>query len=291
VSGVRARQLANRLAALTPQQPATVLWRAVELDFLLDRDLPSGRGIDIGCGDGRLVRVLREHGVEWRLVGVDPDPEEAALAEESGEYEGVHACSATEIPEPDASFEFAFSNSVLEHIPPLPDVLRETARVLAPDAAFVATVPAATLHSCMGGPGVLAPLLGRDRSAYLERLDDRTAHVNLWDEERWRSELERAGFDRVALTPYLPCSYARRWERMSNWTGGLAYAAAGRSRKPLEVSRAAGIGTGSPVARALRPAAQALVHLALRGYAGPANGEGPHACLLIEARRARPADS
>ena len=82
---------------------------------------------------------------------------------------------------------------MLEDIPDLPPVLRETARVLRPGGALVATVPSARLHDCLGGPGVLGPALGRDRE-YLDRLDERTAHVNLWSEERWRDELEASGF-------------------------------------------------------------------------------------------------
>ena len=287
MSGARWRRLAGELAELTPQQPATIVWRVIELDHLLDRTLPSGLGIDIGCGDGRLVQVLRTHGLDWRLVGVDPDRVEAGLAEQSGQYERVHACSAEQIPEPDESFDFAFSNSVLEHIPELPPVLRETARVLRPGAAFVATVPSDRLHDCLGGPGVLAPALGRDRERYLDRLDERTAHLNLWSEARWRDELEAAGFDRIVATPYLSCAHVRRWERLSNWTGGIAYALARRRQVPLEITRRAGIATGSPLSRALRVPARTIALAALRDYdegrpGVPGVGFG---CLLIEARR------
>jgi SAM-dependent methyltransferase len=264
----------------------------IELDRLLDRDLPGGVGVDIGCGDGRLVQVLRAHGLDWRLVGVDPDPVEAGLAERSGQYERVHACSAARIPEPDQSFDFAFSNSVLEHIPELPPVLREAARVLRPGGAFVATVPSDRLHACLEGPGILAPALGRDRDQYLERLDQRTAHINLWGEERWRRELEAAGFDAISATPYLSCAHVRRWERLSNWTGGIAYALARRRQVPLEITRRAGIATGSPLSRALRGPAKAIALAALRDYDGgrasPTAPNSDFGCLLIEARR-RPA--
>ena len=286
MSALRWRRLASELAELTPQQPATVVWRAIELDRLLDRELPSGFGVDVGCGDGRMVQVLRAHGVDWRLVGVDPDPVEAGLAGQSRQYERVHACSAEHIPEPDASFDFAFSNSVLEHIPDLRPVLRETARVLRPGGALVATVPSARLHDCLAGPGVLAPALGRDRE-YLDRLDQRTAHVNLWSEERWRDELEAAGFEAILATPYLACAHVRRWERLSNWTGGLAYALAQRRQVPLELTRKARIATGSPLARALRLPARTIAVAALRDYDGgrPGDNSSGFGCLLIEARR------
>ena len=79
----------------------------------------------------------------------------------------------------------------------------------------------------------------------------------------------------------------RRWERLSNWTGGLAYALARRRQVPLELTRKAGIATGSPLARALRLPARTIALAALRDYDGgrpTENGSG-FGCLLIEARR------
>ena len=279
------RALTRELAHLTPQQPATVAWRVVEVERVLGRRLPTGLGLDVGCGDGTIATLLRRHGAEWRLVGVDPDPEEARLAEECGVYERVHVTSAAAVPEADASFDFAFSNSVIEHISELPAVLREVARVLKPGAPLVATVPSAELHACLRGPGLLAPALGRSRAEYLRGLDDRTAHVTLWTSERWQDELARAGFARVQLEPYLTRAEVRRWERLSNWTGGVAWALAGRQQHPLTVSRRMGLQTGSPRSRALGSVCEALVRAALAGAARGSNAAG-YGCLLVTATRA-----
>jgi len=276
----RRQRLARSLAGLTPQQPATVFWRAIELDRLLDHDLPDGLGLDVGCGDGSLIRVLREHGVGWRLVGIDPDPAETELARQSGVYERVHTASATEIPEADAVFDFAFSNSVLEHVPELPQSLRQIARVLKPGGRLIATVPTASLNECLRGPGLLAPLLGRTRAEYLERIDQRTAHVNLWEPPQWEEELLEAGFEDVGFTPYLSEAETRRWERLSNWTGGIAFAISGE--KPIEVSRRVGVSTAGRFAPLLRAPAKAVTAAALRR----SNGGAPNACVLIDAKRA-----
>ena len=281
--------LLEDLARLTPQQPATVAWRVVELDHLLRHGLPAGRGLDVGCGDGTIVEVLRRRGAaDWQLVGVDPDPREAALAAAGGQYERVHTASAAEVPEPDASFDFAFSNSVLEHIPDLPAVLREVARVLRPGGTLVATVPSATLNGCLTGPGVLAPLLGRRRADYLAAMDARLAHVNLWPAERWRSELAAAGLELEEAGPYMSCADVRRWERMSNWTGGLLHGLSGRRRRPIEISRAMSIGTGSARGRRLARVTVPLVRRSMRGYASAAirdSGDPGFGCLLLVARR------
>src|SRR5687768_16765727 len=281
--------LLEDLARLTPQQPATVAWRVVELDHLLRHDLPSGRGLDVGCGDGTIVAVLRRRGaVDWELTGVDPDPEETRLASAGGQYERVHTASAAELPEPDASFDFAFSNSVLEHIPDLPAVLRDVARVLRPGAPLVATVPSAAFNGCLQGPGLLAPLLGRERDAYLTAMDARLAHVNLWSLERWRRELAAAGLELESASPYMSRRDVRRWERLANWTGGLLYALARRRRRPIEISRAMDIGTGSARGRRLARVTVPLVRRSMRDYA-PAGAGDPASpdfgCLLLVARR------
>ena len=283
------QQLVEELTPLTPQQPATVAWRVVELDHLLRHGLPSGFGLDVGCGDGTIVKVLRRHGAgNWQLVGVDPDPRETRAAIASGEYVRVHTASAAEVPEPDASFDFAFSNSVLEHIPDLPAVLREVARVLKPGAPLIATVPSARFNDCLAGPGVLAPLLGRRRHEYLEAIDHRLAHVNLWSAEKWGAELAAAGLELVEAEPYMSVRDVRRWERLSNWTGGLLYGLAGRRRRPIEISRAMDITTGSSRADVLGRVTIPLVRRSLRDYepsAGAAPEDPAFGCLLLVARR------
>ena len=87
------RQLLRDNLRIAPEQPATALWRAIEIGHLLRRTaLPvNGRGLDLGCGNGRVTGLVRDRSrARWELVGVDPDPREVALARESGIYEAVH---------------------------------------------------------------------------------------------------------------------------------------------------------------------------------------------------------
>jgi SAM-dependent methyltransferase len=247
------RSLLEELVARTPQQPATAFWRAIELAVVLENPFPEGIGLDVGCGDGSVIEVLRDHGLAARLVGLDADPLEVDLARSSGVYERAECASAAEIPEPDASFDFAFSNSVLEHIPPVGAALREVARVLKPGAPFTITVPVQAFDDSLAGPGVLAPLLGRTRPVYLQRMDQRLAHVNLWSPQRWRSELEAAGFRVTREIPYLSVDEARRWEKIANWTGGLVFGLMRRRGRLVDATRTLRISTGSRGARLLAP--------------------------------------
>lgn len=246
--------LVTELASLTPQQPATVSWRVVELDHLLSSaHVPrTGVALDVGCGDGTIMELLTRHGVAWTVDGIDLDPREVALARSRGIYRRLHVAPGNAIPEPDASYEIAFSNSVLEHIPDLPSTLAEVARLLAPGGLLIATVPGDGFNRNLRGPGVLSPLLGRTRDAYLATIDDRLAHVNLWSARRWTDELAAVGMKVESMTAYMSRRDVRRWERISNWTAGILFGLARGRRTPMEMSRSIGISTGSPAQRVLR---------------------------------------
>lgn len=228
--------LLRELMATAPFQPATNLWRAVELDAVQRHGLPAGRGLDLGCGDGKLTRITLDalgpaaRGITW--VGVDIDPAETALAQASGLYQAVHTGSAAAIPEADGSFDFVFSNSVLEHIGPIDAVLAEASRLLRPGGRFVFTVPGPDFHTCLAGPA-----LGGDRAAYERELDTRCAHLRYWSADEWRQHLGAVGLVPQVVTPYLSQRQVQRWERLSALTGGLAYRVFGRQARPIEIQR------------------------------------------------------
>lgn len=275
-------QLLRDLSRSAPYQPATNLWRAVELDAVQRHGLGPGLGLDLGCGDGKLTGVLMDAlgdaGGRITWVGVDVDPEETALARSTGRYLRVHTGSAAAIPEPDATFDFVFSNSVLEHIGPIDEVLAEAARLLKPGGRFVATVPGPEFHACLAGP--LRPWA--DRRAYEADVDRRCAHLRYWDEPTWREHLGRCGLRMTGVTPYLSRRQTRRWERLSNLTGGLAWSLFGRGRRPIEVQRAFRMRTDRPTVTGRLAAATAGL-VAVDCPLDASDQDGAHACLLVDA--------
>lgn len=241
----RTRQnLLRRLMRTAPFQPATNLWRAVEVAELAQSLPATGAVLDLGCGDGELTIILRDLvGARWRLVGVDPDRSEAAAALATGAYQSVHAASAASIAEPDQSFDLVFANSVLEHIPNLSECLREAARLLKPGGLLAATVPSPHFHRLLRGPGRFSR---QSRAEYLAEIDRRLAHVNYWSAEQWRDELTSAGLEPPTFHGYLSRRQLQRWETWSHWTGGLLYRLRKGRQQPIAIQRSLGLRRRAP---------------------------------------------
>ncbi len=259
-----------------PFQPATALWRAVEVDEVVSHGLPVGRGLDLGCGDGLLTRIILQEIGARELVGIDPDAAEAAQAKLLGIYTAVHVVGGDKVPEGDASFDWVLSNSVLEHIVDIEPVLAEVGRLLRPGGKFIFAVPGPDFHACLRGP--LLP--GASRDEYLRHLDDRLAHRRYWGPAEWGPALSRHEMHIVEASAYLDAAQVRRWESIARLTAGVLYGLSGRSRQPIEIQRTLGLrksGRRMPLALA-RPLA-AVLGGRLDGVATK------YACCLITAVR------
>ncbi len=264
-----------------PFQPATALWRAVEVGQLLDRGLPQGRGLDLGCGDGLLTRIVLDRAGPGDLVGVDPDPAEAAQARKLGIYTFVHAVSGDRVPEHDASFDWVLSNSVLEHIDDIETVLAEVARLLRPGGELIFTVPGPDFHACLRGP----VMPGVSREAYLSHLDQRLAHRRYWSRDEWESALSGHGMHVEEASSYLTAAEVRRWESISRITAGLLYALARGRRQPIEIQRTLGM------RRAGRQMPAGLARIVAAAVSAGLNGGtmgSKFGCLLVSAVKRRP---
>lgn len=275
------RRLLQEFLEIYPFQPATAIWRAPEVAALARVQYPAGLGLDLGCGDGRLTRVLAQEVGGLRLVGLDADPLETRLAEAETVYERVHTCAAAQIPEPANSFEFVLSVSVMEHIPNLDAVLTDVARVLKPGGRLITTVPGVGFHRCLRGP----ILPGVARADYLRTVDRRVAHLRYWTIAQWKSALARAGLRHVASTPILSRGDVRRWESAARVTAGILHAVT-RHKPPVEIQRA--LGLRKPGQRMPRAAAALLARVLSLGLddARP-QSEWDAGCLLVIATRDR----
>lgn len=167
------------------------LVRAVESSYYQDFDL-TGPILDVGCGDGDFAKVTFDQPID---VGLDPWTGPIHRARGEGSYRALVQGDGGTMPFPDGYFGSAFSNSVLEHIPHVQAVLKDTARVLKPGALFVFCVPNPRYLTELSIAGILNKLgLKSATQAYTEwfRVMSRVQHAE--PPEVWRGWLESAGF-------------------------------------------------------------------------------------------------
>lgn len=167
------------------------LLRAVEARFYDDVDLP-GPTLDLGCGDGHFASAAFDRQLE---VGTDPWWEPLNEAGERRAYQSIAQTDGAAQPFPDAYFASAVSNSVLEHIPHLDDVLIETARVLRPDALFIFCVPNHHFLPNLSISKMLDKIgLSSLGDVYRDFFNRISRHHHCDDAQTWEARLQRAGF-------------------------------------------------------------------------------------------------
>jgi SAM-dependent methyltransferase len=282
------RALFRKVLRLSPAEPATALWRAIEIGHLLTSGaLPrEGNGLDLGCGDGRMTRLLRDElEARWQLVGLEPDRQELALALAGGVYERVADARGSEIPESDDTFDFVFSNSVLEHIDDLEGTLAEVGRILCPGGTLVFTVPSTSFRRNLGAPGPLGMFVTRSRTSekYHAEIDRRLQHVRYWSTDEWKEGLAAAGLELVEMSAYMTRRETRRWAALSNATGGLLCRIGG-GRYPIEIQRSLGLRIEEPPLW-VRWAGRAIGETGALGLGRDSTSGEEGSCLLGIARK------
>lgn len=177
------------------------LLRAVEATYYQDFDLPSPT-LDVGCGDGHFASLIFDHKID---VGIDPWHTPIHEARIYGAYRTLIEADGAKIPYPDNYFASAFSNSVLEHIPHLDQVLAETARVLKPGALFLLCVPNPRYLTELS----LSRILGKRYTEWFKCVS-RVIYAD--DPEIWLARLEKAGFRTERWWHYFTPSAMRAFE-------------------------------------------------------------------------------
>jgi len=114
--------------------------RRREFASVFGRVPPGALGdmLEIGSGDGFMASLLAPLG--RTLVTTDPTAGAPSHARELVRLR----CSVTELPFPDASFDFIFSSSVLEHVRQRAAAMTELRRCLRPNGLMVHLMPSVT---------------------------------------------------------------------------------------------------------------------------------------------------
>jgi SAM-dependent methyltransferase len=198
--------------------PPVALWRAVELRVAAAERYVRPL-LDLGCGDGLIGRVL--FGTEGDVdVGFDPWLDQLRQAARSGVYLHVDLSNGDRLPYPDGAFATVFSNSVLEHIPDVAPVLRETGRVLRDGGHFVFTVPSDAFRSLLDGY-VRRRDAGDEQGAevYAASVDAWLEHHHYHTPSEWQDLLAVAGMTVLKTRYYVPVETERLWDRMNDRYG------------------------------------------------------------------------
>ena len=116
----------------------------------IKRYVKGGRILDIGCGRGLALEVMRRDG--WDVAGVEFSREAAACAAEQYGIHVVHGDPA-EWGFPPESFDVITINHVLEHLEKPAHVLEECGRLLRKGGLLVCAVPDISSLQAIAGKG------------------------------------------------------------------------------------------------------------------------------------------
>jgi len=234
--------IAHRVFRIHPLMPATAYWRIYEAEVILRGLRGSGRGLDLGCGDGSFASVLFPAAPNLCWTGVEVDEVDAELARRSGQYEDVLLTRGEDMPFEAEYFDVVFSNCVLEHIDGLDTVLENVGRMLKPGGQLIFTVPSEDFYQTLGIPRLLRALgLPGLRRRYLEHLDQRLEMVNVLTRDEWAEKLRRNGMTIRTEVPYATRMAASLWELVASITGGVAYWVAQGMSTPRKIQQSAGL--------------------------------------------------
>ena len=167
------------------------LLRAVEASFYQGLELPEPV-LDVGSGDGHFASLTFDQKLD---VGIDPWWGPLRASKKYMAHKGLVNADGAEMPFPSDYFASGLSNSVLEHIEHIDEVLADIGRVLKPGAPFVFCVPNPDYYAELAVPKICRKLglkkLGQVYEDWFGRIS-RTVHAD--PPEVWENRLEKAGF-------------------------------------------------------------------------------------------------
>jgi len=120
-----------------PIEKLIYIWR-LQRKNRIEKHVGKGKILDIGCGRGLFLDIMRTHG--WNVMGVEFGQE---AAENASDAYGIEVTEETRMRStlPDAGFDVITMNHVLEHVYNPVETIHECARTLRNGGLLVVSVP------------------------------------------------------------------------------------------------------------------------------------------------------
>lgn len=199
-------------------KPMAALFRSLEMRLYCDSEVVFHSPIlDLGCGDGQVVHMLRELGVLGNpFCGVDISPVELRKAKETNAHLNLVQADANYLPFKGGSFSSVLSNGVLCSIPGgAEQPLKEIDRVLEDMGTFVATVPTDKFVDVLILPTVLNKLSPTLSSLYIRKLNARLPHFNAYSPQTWKDRFEDNGLSVIKSETFFSPQVGFIWNILS----------------------------------------------------------------------------
>jgi SAM-dependent methyltransferase len=141
----------------------------------------SGRLLELGCGDGRLLAELRG---DFDVTGIDIS--EYAVARARQRLPGAHLLVGDVADcDPEAHFDVVVAFNVLEHLPDPRTLMMRVGEMLSEGGRFVFAVP--NKHGTVGSALV----------RLMNRMDH--THISTYSRERWLEIADELGFQQIRV--------------------------------------------------------------------------------------------
>lgn len=132
--------------------------------------------LDVGCGEGRFCRMLRDRGAD--TVGIDPTPPLLGTARERDPDGSYLLGKAEQLPFEDASFDILVFYLTLIDIPDFRTAIKEAGRVLKPGGRMV--IGNLAPHASTSAQGWVRDANGKKLYYPIDRYSDEFAQVVEW---------------------------------------------------------------------------------------------------------------
>ena len=209
--------------ARSPNHDAFWAYRPALIDFI---GQGKGEALDVGCGEGRVSRALRECG--YHVTATDPVEPFVTAARQADSADHYSLAAAAQLPFRDNSFDRVVAYNVLMDVENVPAAVKEVKRVLRPSGTLLISIVhpfsdrGRFANQDPDAPFVLeTSYFGRQRFDGIEERDGLRMHFAGWSQplQHYMAALEDAGLAVTSLREPVPDPnpawlHMRRWERI-----------------------------------------------------------------------------